>query len=304
MHEEKLFSKIERYSVKFSIIFFLIVTVLSWSCGQSNAPDPIQEKAPEKKTADTKTPPEELPEITIRNVTENPVTYKIKPSSDDKEPQKKTIQVGEVHHYPSSEDLYVFFPRENLWIRYTLEKGKPFSFRTDENNELELYIGSHGREDAVDLAPYVPTPLEVAETMLQIADVNEKDVVYDIGSGDGRIVVMAAKRFGARSVGIELDPELLKEARLNAQKAGVEGLVEFRREDATKSDYSEATVVTMYLLPESNELLRPILEAQLKDGARVVSHNYDIIGWKDREIGYQTVETWNGEEHSIYLYKK
>jgi SAM-dependent methyltransferase len=304
MHEEKLFSKIERYSVKFSIIFFLIVTVLSWSCGGANTHDPLQENAPVKKTADTKTPPEELPEITIRNVTENPVTYKIKPSSDDKEPQKKTIQVGEVHHYPSSEDLYVFFPRENLWIRYTLEKGKPFSFRTDENNELELYIGSHGREDAVDLAPYVPTPLEVAETMLQIADVNEKDVVYDIGSGDGRIVVMAAKRFGARSVGIELDPELLKEARLNAQKAGVEGLVEFRREDATKSDYSEATVVTMYLLPESNELLRPILEAQLKDGARVVSHNYDIIGWKDREIGYQTVETWNGEEHSIYLYKK
>jgi len=304
MHEEKIFSKIERYSVKFSITFFLIVMVLSWSCGQSNAPDPIQEIAPEKKTADTKTPPEELPEITIRNVTENPVTYKIKPSSDESDPQEKTIKVGEVHHYPSREDLHVFFPRENLWIRYTLERGKPFSFRMDENNELELYIGSHGREDAADLAPYVPTPLEVAETMLQMAGVNEKDVVYDIGCGDGRIVVMAAKRYGARGVGIELDPERLKEARLNAQKAGVEELVEFRREDATKSDYSEATVVTMYLLPESNELLRPILEAQLKDGARVVSHNYDIIGWKNRETGYQTVEIWNGEEHSIYLYKK
>jgi SAM-dependent methyltransferase len=299
-----LFLETHGYPIRLSFIFFMVIMVLSWSCGQTKAPDPVQEKPPEKKTADSKAASEEIPEITIRNVTENPVTYKIKSSSDDKEPQKKTIQVGEVHHYPNREDMHVFFPRENIWIRYTLEKGKPFSFRMDENNELELYIGSHGREDAVDLAPYVPTPLEVVETMLHMAGVNEKDVVYDIGCGDGRIVVMAAKRFGARGVGIELDPERLKEARLNAQKAGVEGLVEFRQEDATKSDYSDATVVTMYLLPESNELLRPKLEAQLKDGTRVVSHNYDIIGWKDREIGYQIVETWNGEEHSIYLYKK
>jgi len=296
--------KTEGCSIKSFFILFLTVMALSWSCGQTKAHDPLQKKTPVKETKEIEPVPEKLPEITIRNVTENPVTYKIKSSSDDKEPQRKTIQVGEVHHYPTREDMHVFFPRENLWIRYTLERGKPFSFRMDENNELELYIGSHGREDAVDLAPYVPTPLEVAETMLQMAGVNENDVVYDIGCGDGRILVMAAKRFGARGVGIELDPERLKEARLNAQKAGVEERIEFRQEDAAKSDYSEATVVTMYLLPESNELLRPILEAQLKDGARVVSHNYDIIGWKDRETGYQTVETWNGEEHSIYLYKK
>jgi len=304
MQGEKLFSRTDKCPFTFSIIFFLAVMILSWSCGGANTHDPLQEKTPVKKAGDIKPVPEELPEITIRNVTENPVTYKIKSSRDDKEPQRKTIQVGEVHHHPSREDMHVYFPRENLWIRYTLEKGQPFSFRMDENNELELYIGSHGREDAVDLAPYVSTPLEVVETMLQMADVNENDVVYDIGCGDGRIVVMAAKKFGARGIGIELNPERLKEARLNAQKAGVEELVEFRQEDATKSDYSDATVVTMYLLPESNELLRPILEEQLKDGARVISHNYDIIGWKDREIGYQTVEIWNGEEHSIYLYKK
>ncbi|MBD3412868.1 MAG: methyltransferase domain-containing protein [Candidatus Aminicenantes bacterium] len=200
--------------------------------------------------------------------------------------------------------MHVFFLRENLWIRYTLEKGKPFSFRYDENNDLELYIGSHGREDAVDLAPYVATPLGVVETMLQMAEINENDVVYDIGCGDGRIVIMAAKKYGARGVGIELDPERIEKARYEARLAGVESLVEFRQEDATQSDYSEATVVTMYLLPESNELLRPILEAQLKEGARVVSHNYDISGWKDREIKYETVESWDGEEHTIFVYKK
>jgi SAM-dependent methyltransferase len=248
--------------------------------------------------------PEKLPEITIRNVTDRPVTYKIDPRLKDKELQKITIEVGEVHRYPTQEDMHVFFHKGNIWIRYTLEKGQPFSFRYDENDQLELYIGSHGREDAVDLAPYVATPLGVAETMLQLAGVKSNDVVYDIGCGDGRIVIMAAKRFGARGVGIDLDSERLKQARRNAQEAGVEDLIEFRQEDATKSDYSEATVVTIYLLPESNELLRPILEAQLRDGARVVSHNYDIPGWEDREIGYETVESWDGEEHSIYVYKK
>jgi len=285
-------------------VLFLLILVLCWSCGITKEQNSAQEKPPGEEIKNAEIISEDLPEITIRNVTESPVTYKIKPHYHSEEFQKVTIQVGEIHRYPSPEDMYVFFPKGNLWIRYTLEKGRPFSFRTDENNQLELYIGSHGRRDAADLAPYVATPLGIAETMLQMAKVNKNDVVYDIGSGDGRIVVMAAKRYGARGVGIELDPERIKEAEKNAREAGVDSLVEFRQEDATQSDYSEATVVTMYLLPESNELMRPVLEAQLPKGARVVSHNYDIAGWKEREILYRTVQSWDGEEHSIYVYKK
>jgi len=293
-----------QYLNKLYPFLFLCVFLLAWSCGGTKGNNSLHNDTQAEEREVVEQSPEKLPEITIRNVTDGPVTYKIDPQSDDKEPQKITIEAGEIHHYPTKEDMHVFFPKDNIWIRYTLEKGQPFSFRYDENNQLELYIGSHGRKDAVDLAPYVATPLGVAETMLQRAEVKSDDVVYDIGCGDGRIVIMAAKRYGARGVGIELDPERLKEARHNAREAGVEDLVEFRQEDATKSDYSEATVVTMYLLPESNELLRPILEAQLRDGARVVSHNYDIAGWEDREINYQTVESWDGEEHSIYVYKK
>lgn len=285
-------------------LFFIASLILLWSCKGPQRQNSVSEEPPVKKSQEIEQIFEKLPEITIRNVTDGPITYKIKPSDNSEELQKKTIQAGEVHHYPTREDMHVFFPRDNLWIRYTLEKGKPFSFRYDENNELELYIGSHGREDAVDLAPYVPTPLGVVEAMLEMAEVNSQDVVFDIGCGDGRIVIMAAKRFGARGVGIELNPERLKEARRNARLAGVESLIEFRQEDATQSDYSEATVVTMYLLPESNELLRPILEEQLQEGSRVISHNYDIMGWKDREIGYKLVESWDGEEHTLYLYKK
>jgi len=285
-------------------ILFLCILFLIWSCGGTHGNNNIQNNPPAEDKDFRETSPEEISEITIRNVTDKPVTYKIDPQSKDKETQKITIEKGEIHRYPTKEDMHVFFPKGDIWIRYTLEKGQPFSFRYDENNQLELYIGSHGREDAVDLAPYVATPMGVTETMLQMAEVKSDDVVYDIGCGDGRIVIMAAKRFGARGVGIELDPERLKEARHNAREARVEHLVEFRQEDATQSDYSKATVVTMYLLPESNELFRPILEAQLPDGARVVSHNYDIPGWEDREISYQTVESWDGEEHSIYVYKK
>jgi len=288
----------------FPLLLFLCILVFAWSCGGSNGNSSLQNDPPAEDKEIIESSPEELPEITIRNATDKPVTYKIDPQSKDEKPQKVTLEVDEIHRYPTKEDMHIFFHKGDIWIRYTLEKGDPFSFRYDENNQLELYIGSHGREDAVDLAPYVATPMGIAETMLQLAEVTSEDVVYDIGCGDGRIVIMAAKRFGARGVGIELDPARLKEARHNAREAGVEDMIEFRQEDATKSDYSEATVVTMYLLPESNVMLRPILEAQLPDGARVVSHNYDIAGWEDQEINYETVESWDGEEHSIYVYKK
>lgn len=131
-------------------------------------------------------------------------------------------------------------------------------------------------EQAPKLAPYVPTPMEVVDEMLGLAEVHREDVVYDLGSGDGRIVIRAAERFGAHGVGIDYAAELVDLARLNAAKAGVAHLVEFRVQDAMTVDVTPATVVALYLLQEGNRLLRPRLTSQLRRGARIVSHSFNM----------------------------
>jgi SAM-dependent methyltransferase len=123
---------------------------------------------------------------------------------------------------------------------------------------------------------YVPTTMEIVERMLDVANVSPLDVVYDLGCGDGRIVIAAAKKYGARGVGVDLDPARIREARANAKKAGVEQLVRFEVGDMFKTDLTAATVVTLYLLPELNRRLKPKLFAELRPGARVVSHDWDM----------------------------
>lgn len=143
--------------------------------------------------------------------------------------------------------------------------------------------------------PYVPTPEETAADMLKLADVKASDVVYDLGCGDGRIVVMAAKKFGARGVGIDIDPERIKEANENARVNGVTGKVRFVEQDLFKADFKEATVVTLYLLTSVNAKLRPKLLAELKPGTRVVSHQFDMGDWKpDKKVvkGMRTLYLW------------
>lgn len=123
---------------------------------------------------------------------------------------------------------------------------------------------------------YVPTPVEVVDRMLDEAKVKPTDVVYDLGCGDGRMVIQAAKRFGTRGVGVDLDPARIKEARANAKAAGVDKLVTFSVGDMFEADIREADVVLLYLLPELNRRLKPKLFAELKPGARVVSHDFDM----------------------------
>ena len=128
---------------------------------------------------------------------------------------------------------------------------------------------------------YVPTPDAVVRTMLDAANVTAADVVYDLGSGDGRIVIEAAKRYGARAVGVELDPELIKQSNKNAQKAGVADKVKFVRGDFFKTDLSEASVVTLFLSASINQRLQPKLLRELAKGARVVSHRFPMPqDWK------------------------
>ena len=123
---------------------------------------------------------------------------------------------------------------------------------------------------------YLPTPHAVVEAMLKLAGVSRSDVVYDLGSGDGRIPIAAARAYGARGVGIELDGRMIERARRNARAAGVERLVEFRQEDLFRSDLREATVVTLFLFPDMNRRLVPKLFSELRSGTRIVSHRFGL----------------------------
>ena len=151
------------------------------------------------------------------------------------------------------------------------------------------------------LAPYVPSPTEVVERMLTLANVTKADIVYDLGSGDGRIPIAAAKLYGARGVGLDIDPVRIDESKLNAKDAGVEKLVEFRQEDVMTADLSEATVVTLYLLSHANARLRPILTKQLKPGTRIVSHAFSMGPvWPAEKIDQFTSKL--GDEITLYLW--
>lgn len=147
--------------------------------------------------------------------------------------------------------------------------------------------------------PYVPTPNEVVTQMLQIANVKKGDVLYDLGSGDGRIVIAAAQKYGTRGVGIDINPERINEANANARAAKVTDRVQFRQQDLFKTDLSEATVVTLYLLPDINVKLRPQLFKQLKPGTRIVSHDFDMGEWKPERVVQVQGPT---RQHTVYYW--
>jgi precorrin-6B methylase 2 len=150
------------------------------------------------------------------------------------------------------------------------------------------------------IVPYVPTPQEVVERMLELAQVKKGDVVYDLGSGDGRIVVTAAKKYGVRAIGFEIDPERIKESAENIKKAGVGHLVEIRQQDIRTVDLSPASVLTMYLLPEVNLMIRPNIWKQMKPGSRVVSHDFDMGDWKPLKT--ENIKDGSSWDHTLYLW--
>lgn len=169
-----------------------------------------------------------------------------------------------------------------------------------------LFFNSGSLAQEWEKVPYVTSPMEVVHRMLELADVKKTDVVIDIGSGDGRMVIEAAKKYGAKGLGLELDGRLVELARAEAQEQGVHPLVEFRQEDALKADVSAATVVTLYMLPFFNRQIRPVLEKQLKPGTRVVVHDYPIEGWnpvKWEEMPLlDTRPEVEAHKHILYLY--
>jgi trans-aconitate methyltransferase len=161
---------------------------------------------------------------------------------------------------------------------------------------LLLLAGTLSAQDSERRVPYVPSPNEVVDEMLKLAGVKSGDVVYDLGCGDGRIVVTAVQKYGAaRGVGVDIDPQRIKESEENAKKAGVSDKVKFIQQDLFATDLKEASVVTLYLLPDFNMRLRPKLLRELKVGTRIVSHSFDMGDWKaDKTINldYKTIYLW------------
>jgi len=295
MGKKNRFEKKNRSFVLASLVFLSFLSLFSFHA--CTRPEPAAPEA-EKILALASN------EIAIRNVVKEEVRYFIREIYTSSEWQEKIIPVGAVHKYRAPAGLEIQFQSASGKKEYQLDPGQAYAFRYDEKGELELFEGSHGREDAVDLAPFVPTPMVVVEKMLEMAGVTKSDVLYDLGCGDGRIVVTAARKYGARGVGIDLDPRRIAESQERAKREGVTSLVRFFQQDVMKADFSEATVVALYLLPESNELLRPLLEKQLKPGTRVVSHNYEIPGWEEKQAGYEVVTAEDGTQHTIYLYRR
>jgi ribosomal protein L11 methylase PrmA len=149
----------------------------------------------------------------------------------------------------------------------------------------------------------VPTTEEAVDAMLKLAEVKKGDVVYDLGCGDGRIVIAAAKNYGARGVGIDIDPQRIAEANANAKRAGVEKLVRFEENDLFKADFKEATVVTLFLLSSVNLRLKPKLMAELKPGTRVVSNTFDMGDWKpEKEYTVPNTDDDSFLSHRLYLW--
>jgi len=243
-------------------------------------------------------------EITIRNLTKETLTYTVTPVGTLSARSLKIIRAGGLDKIAEPAGLIISYWQGTNEKTQMLNSGMPYCFRYDENAKVQLYPGSHMREDVQDLAPYVPTPAVVAAKMLDMAKVGRSDLVYDLGCGDGRIVILAAQKYGARGVGVDIDPQRIEEAEVAARTAGVEKSVNFKVQDAMSVDLRRATVVTLYLLPESNALLRPLLESQLKPGSRVVSHNYPVPGWEDKRVDSAMIKDPASEEHSIFLYRR
>ena len=174
-------------------------------------------------------------------------------------------------------------------------------FGSQEDASIGVAYAEEQDRDSAYIAPFVPTPQEVVDRMLELARVGPGDLLYDLGSGDGRIVITAAKRYGARAVGFEIDPALVTDSERNIKEAGVEHLAEIREEDIRTVDLSPATVVTMYLYPGANLRLRAAIMRQLKPGSRVVSHDFSMGDWKPDRVEQMTDS--GGLSRTIYLWR-
>src|SRR5262245_5251717 len=164
-------------------------------------------------------------------------------------------------------------------------------------------IASAQGGEATSLAPYYPTPETIVEKMLQLGGLKAGEKMFDLGSGDGRIVIMAAEKFHANAVGVELDKELYRQSTDKIQSLRLQKIAKIINGDILQQDYGSADMITVYLLPLSNDKVRPILEKQLKKGTRIVSHDFEFKDWKPEKV--ETIEDdGEGRSHTLYLYRR
>ena len=164
-------------------------------------------------------------------------------------------------------------------------------------------LAAQNKETIEKLAPYYPTPETVVDKMLKLGDLKPGEKTFDLGSGDGRIVIMAAKKYKADATGIEMDKDLVKQSNEGIQSAGVQKTARIINGDIFKQDFSSANLVTVYLLPMSNDKVRPMLEQQLKKGTRIVSHDFEFKDWKAEKIE-NIDDDGEGRSHTLFLYRR
>ena len=189
---------------------------------------------------------------------------------------------------------------EGDWLPLT--NGAGFLVPQQERrSRMHAGLAAAIEEDSPYMAPYVPTPQEVVDRILELAEVRNGDLVYDLGSGDGRIVITAARKYGVKAVGFEIDPRLVKTSRGNIKEAGLEHLVQIHEQDIRTVDLSPASVLTLYLYPAANLRLRSAIMRQLKPGSRVVSHQFAMGTWKPDRIDRITDST--GTRRTLYVWR-
>jgi protein-L-isoaspartate O-methyltransferase len=166
-----------------------------------------------------------------------------------------------------------------------------------------LALSLYSQDKPEKLAPYYPTPEIIVEKMLRFGEVKQGEKVYDLGSGDGRIVIMAAKKFKANAVGVEFDDSLWKQSSQRIAKLGLTSSARIIHGDLMLQDYSDADLLTVYLLPVSNDKVTPMLEKQLKKGTRIVAHDFEFSAWKPEKI-QDIDDDGQGRSHRLYLYRR
>jgi hypothetical protein len=167
------------------------------------------------------------------------------------------------------------------------------------------YLRGQESQKTEKLAPYFPTPPIVVEKMLTLGELRAGELHYDLGSGDGRVVMMAAQKFGARSVGFEIEPKLFEESRAEIRRLGLQNLASILQQDLLTADFSKPDLITVYLLPEGNRKLAPLMESQMRRGARIVSHDFSFREWKAEQTVTLDVEVdVDGLLHTLYLYRR
>ncbi len=157
----------------------------------------------------------------------------------------------------------------------------------------------------VSLAPYYPTPMAVVEKMLELGEVKPGELVYDLGSGDGRVVILAAQKFGARAVGFEIDPPNVKYSREMIAKLELTDLATIEQKDLTLADFSKPDLIFAYLLPDSNDKIRPLLESKARKGTRIIAHDFQFREWEpEKTITVVDTSDFEPREHKLYLYRR